>query len=564
MRRPPWQTQYFDYGFANPTGNRLIDPLLAGTLWSGESIGYYFPGSPYAFSEYYGPEPSADFFRATTLQVAATLFALDRENGRIADDPFAVEGFTNLAIEPVAGPLAQIRVANAALGSDIFSQTFAYVGGFPGDTERSGDVWLNAPSFPDLLRPQTGNAAWATHLHEIGHALGLKHGHDGDHGLVQESLPVAYDTPEYTVMTYTAWEGGPPNPRAAGTWGYPQTFMMLDIAALQSLYGANYEINARDTRYEWLPGDGTTYIDGSAAVIPGNRTIFATIWDGGGTDTYDLSAFETGVSIDLAPGGHSVFARGQLARLGGGPNDGLARGNIFNALLHEGDRRSMIENAIGGSGNDRIAGNAVENRIAGGDGNDVLVGRDAFDDLAGGDGRDRLKGGGGDDNLAGDDGEDRLFGGAGDDFVFAGDGDDIARGGAGNDAMLGELGDDVLIGGAGDDLLRGNFGNDRLEDGAGRDTLDGGSSERDTIVLADDGERDEVQIRFALDRSVTVIEGFDPDVDVVSFQLFDLERFDQLAIGQTGPDATVAFEMIEVVFVGISASDLDAGNLIVA
>lgn len=72
--------------------------------------------------------------------------------------------------------------------------------------------------------------------------------------------------------------------------------------------------------------------------------IFATIWDGGGTDTYDLSAYTDALEIDLRPGQHSVFDTDQLANLGYGET---ARGSIFNAQQYEGDSRSLIENATG-------------------------------------------------------------------------------------------------------------------------------------------------------------------------------------------------------------------------
>ena len=56
-------------------------------------------------------------------------------------------------------------------------------------------------------RPRVGNYDHVTVVHEIGHALGLKHPHEaGRFGAVGR----AFDTPEYTVMTYRAWEGAAP------------------------------------------------------------------------------------------------------------------------------------------------------------------------------------------------------------------------------------------------------------------------------------------------------------------------------------------------------------------
>ena len=54
---------------------------------------------------------------------------------------------------------------------------------------------------------------------------------------------------------------------------------------------------------------------------------------------------------------------------------------------------TTIENAVGGSGNDRIMGNAVGNVLSGGSGADTLAGGDALDILYGGDGDDEMWGG---------------------------------------------------------------------------------------------------------------------------------------------------------------------------
>ncbi len=49
-----------------------------------------------------------------------------------------------------------------------------------------------------------------------------------------------------------------------------------------------------------------------------------------------------------------------------------AAGNIANALLYNNNPASLIENAIGGSGNDTIIGNLANNILTGSRGNDVL------------------------------------------------------------------------------------------------------------------------------------------------------------------------------------------------
>ena len=170
--------------------------------------------------------------------------------------------------------------------------------------------------------------------------------------------------------------------------------------------------NGGNTTYTWNPDTGASYVNGVLAIAPGGNRIFQTIWDGNGYDTYDLSNYSTNLDINLSPGSHSTFSTAQLAYLGGGPNGGYARGNVFNALQYHGDPRSLIEMAIGGSGADRIVGNAAANTLIGNAGNDDLAGLTANDALYGGDGNDRLDGGAGTDGLDGGAGNDVLIGGA--------------------------------------------------------------------------------------------------------------------------------------------------------
>ena len=96
-----------------------------------------------------------------------------------------------------------------------------------------------------------------------------------------------------------------------------------------------------------------------------------TIWDGGGNDTYDFHNYATNLTVNLSPGSWTTTSTTQLANLGGGHN---AVGNIANALLYQGNVASLIENAIGGSGNDTITGNSADDHLTGGPGNDVLDG----------------------------------------------------------------------------------------------------------------------------------------------------------------------------------------------
>ena len=87
----------------------------------------------------------------------------------------------------------------------------------------------------------------------------------------------------------------------------------------------------------------------------------------------------------MEPGGWITLSAEQLANLGNGR---YALGNIANALLYKANPASLIENAIGGAGNDTLQGNAANNMLRGGGGNDWLDGEGGADQLFGGTGND--------------------------------------------------------------------------------------------------------------------------------------------------------------------------------
>ncbi|OLP57699.1 hypothetical protein BJF92_23470 [Rhizobium rhizosphaerae] len=396
------------------TGDQYIDGLLAGDKWADQTIFYAFSlsSAAYNYSSSGVTDLPAHFRAYTTQQKIAASFALDGDQNT-ASVGFSFKGFTAANVQSLGDVNAtsgtQIRFA----GTTSSSLGTAQVADFPGnyissDRSDNGDVWAGAAydnnSIYDLRTPQAGNYAWFTQIHEVGHALGLKHPHETNWSF--GSVPLDGDMMEFTVMSYRSYENANVNGGVTNhQWDFAQTYMMLDIAALQAMYGADYTTNADATVYRWTPGSGDTLVNGAVGIDAGGSTIFMTVWDGGGNDTYDFSAYSSALSIDLRPGKWSVLDTAQLANLGGGHT---ARGSVFNALEYHGNTASLIENAVGGTGNDTLVGNEVSNILWGNTGNDTLSGLDGNDVLRGGAGADILDGGAGLDRVLGSKGHDTL------------------------------------------------------------------------------------------------------------------------------------------------------------
>ncbi|OSP54553.1 M10 family metallopeptidase [Pseudoruegeria sp. SK021] len=394
-----------------------------------------------------------------------------------------------------------------------------------GDKFYSGDLWVNTDAaIPDTVLTGGGSLigryAWQLLLHETGHALGLKHPHE-TLGSATTTLPRAVDGIENTVMSYRSVTGQTGLALTSETWGHVQSPMVLDIAALQKIYGADYATAASDTIYSFDSKTGAVLRDGTSMGTPGAARTFLTLWDGGGTDMFTLTGYDRAVRIDLTPGGGvdlDVAGNAYRARLGTGE---YASQHIWFSLLSNNDRRGYFENAQGGSGADVIIGNAWNNVLLGGSGNDTLSGGAGNDSLFGGAGKDRMDGGANSDEYfvdsldvvtdTGTVGYDKaqISSAAGDRISFAGwsgiervngnIGDDVINGATqtaklllfgndGADALTGGGADDVLIGGTGNDTLRGGAGDDVLLGSTGADTFFGGSG-NDIFYIDNTGDR---------------------------------------------------------------------------
>jgi VCBS repeat-containing protein len=388
----------------NLSNNPDIDGILWGWAWGdggAETLDFSFPTGTAEYTDN-GYVQIDNFGAFNAAQQTAVRTVLSN-----------AASFCNLSFTETTADFAVLRFANADAvnytnDTDVAGQTGLHAIGTaeanPPELEFNGDAPFSAPyaqgdswyGTGGYTNPGLGSFQFAAGImHEIGHNLGLKHGHvtqDG-HGVNFPMLPADHNSYEYSVMTYSQFPGD--NVGSDNAPHHPTTFMQNDIMALQYMYGANYGASANntDTVYTWSTATGAQLINGVNQGAPIADYVLMTIWDGGGTDTYSFSNYTTNLSVDLNPGqwivldttspASSAFQRANLGNDGAGGANYFARGNIANAQIAPGsvagEARSLIENANGGSGNDTITGNFAANVLRGNGGNDTMNGGDGSD-----------------------------------------------------------------------------------------------------------------------------------------------------------------------------------------
>ena len=358
-------------------GAQTIDALLpdSGRKWggiqgSGAAVSYSFAWINGLSAVYSGPngqtysslnEPSATYHYGLNIQQQASARQALAAWAAVANLYF-------LELPETSTQVGDIRFAwTSATDTTSTGGTAWGWAGYPSSYWPSGgDVWLSTASTGAQSTDwSVGSYNFLSLMHEIGHTLGLKHPFEGSY-----TLPTLLDMRNYTIMSYTdaphqQWVEVSPTIygtyTATATPVEPSTPMVGDILAIQYLYGANTSYNKTDNVYDFDP----------------SKPFFQTIWDTGGLDTISAARFTQACTINLNAGSYSSLGFksnwSQYSQLNwpappdpktlydGTNNLGIAWGVV-------------IENAIGGSGNDVLTGNPANNRLQGGAGNDTLDG----------------------------------------------------------------------------------------------------------------------------------------------------------------------------------------------
>jgi hypothetical protein len=259
-----------------------INALLGTCQWTpGSTITYSFYSDAVFGGAYYGAEQVSEVSAGIKANVRAIMPTLG-----------TLMNLTFVEVPETSANIGRIRF----MKSPSPSYAYAY---YPCSTSvfsQSGDVLLNT-AYDRLgdtngFQNQAGYHGYTTLIHEIGHALGLKHPHEA--GASGVTLPTQEDTHTQTVMSYVFLGNS------------PATMMGYDLLALHYIYGAPAK-NAGATTYRFTRANVDQFSVGGVVSIAPSALTKQAIWDSSGPNTLDFSGIQPlagGYRIDTRPLGY--------------------------------------------------------------------------------------------------------------------------------------------------------------------------------------------------------------------------------------------------------------------
>lgn len=532
-----WFSESYDYAAAGSVINIIADGAYS--RWNAN----LYVGTP-TFVTFNFMSGVASYDTAANRPGFTALTVEQQFNARAALAAWsAVSGIVFVEAAPGEGADLRFGAHDFSTTTNSWASGYAYYPSVSGNNFSllGGDIWMNTARYG--AQAYTG-AAYHTLLHEIGHAIGLKHPFDAPNA----------DSTLTTADTVMAYNG---NRQAA-----PQA---LDILAARYLYGVG------PVPYFWDYGNQTLTIYGAATAESLQAIGFNTIIAAGGGDDIVMGRagndwlFGGNGNDTISGGGGGDVLYGDLTGEAGSDN---LKGEDGNDILIGGDLLDILD---GGNGDDWMFGGNGSDSATGGAGNDVFYG----DLFAGEAGNDLGVGQAGNDVLIGGEGNDVLYGGfttydtgSGDDWLFGSSGSDTLYGQDGNDVLYGDLfsgevGNDVLNGGTGNDFLWGGAGSDFLYGAMGTDQLYGGS-DTDTFIFKSSGETNrDVIYDFA-----TGLGGDILDLRGTGFSGMTLAAFKSSYMRDSFGNAVVDFDgsgtTYEITILNTSVANFSSLNILLA
>jgi hypothetical protein len=350
--------------------------LFSGTRWNANPL-----GTPLAITfsletsapAVAGVGPVADWSPLTAVEQAGISQAIA-----------SIEAVTNITFTQLSSGGQLNFGSNSGIDVDTAAGT---TNEYAADGQTALSSYITYGSYSGLTDPHY--AAFVT-LHELGNALGLLDAWMGgpNGGTPDSKLPAQFVNLDYTV-TATNWSTA----HGSGMGNaFPQTLQLLDIKAMQALYGVNENGFIGATS-----GTSVTSVGNNHSYHFTDQTAPETIWIGSnvsGANCFDFTACTNPVVINLNQGaysstlnGPSYYAVDSAGTTPVGPIDNICialgttisvgiANNLGATLIADGQAASA-DVMLGGTGSDSFTAGGGKDLFLGGGGTDTAIFHDA-------------------------------------------------------------------------------------------------------------------------------------------------------------------------------------------